>query len=132
MFKIAYAGGAINETKARWINFNLFTHPGAIDIRAEVACEVGISNPPSMKQVIKILGATMNRIFDLMVQILEQTSKCALGYEDVLVNLITILTARSSHNGSLCMVCERCRNLHGLEEALRMVGARFVLAHLPD
>ncbi|KAK3176184.1 hypothetical protein OEA41_007507 [Lepraria neglecta] len=67
MFKIIDEGGAINETKARWINLNLFTHPGAIDIRAEVAREVGISNPPSMKQVIKILGAIMNGIFDLKV-----------------------------------------------------------------
>ena len=74
----------------------------------------------------------MNGIFDLKVQTLEETSKCALCDEDVPVNLITILTARKSHNGSLCMVCERCRNLHGPEEALRMVGARFFLAHLPD
>ena len=34
VFKITDVGGTINETKARWINFNLFTYPGAIDIRA--------------------------------------------------------------------------------------------------
>lgn len=73
----------------------------------------------------------MNGIFDLRVQALAEISKCNLCDGDVLVNLITILTARSSHNGSLCMVCERCRNLHGPEEALRMAGARFTLAHLP-
>lgn len=87
-----------------------------------VAAAVGpIHEPPTFNENIKMLGLTMNAIVKLEAEPMDEARKCknCHGKRPPSSDLLELF--RQSYNG-VGIVCQKCREKHGNEEALRMAG----------
>ena len=71
-------GGIVQKTRAVWGDINPFADPSAAGIAARetVSRAVGIGNPPTQQQIIKMMEQSMNGIMEVAVEPARDALKC--------------------------------------------------------
>lgn len=119
-FDVIGAAGAIQRTTAVWLASNPFTDltPFATAARDEVKRTVGLTNPPTCPQTVKMMGEAMNGFMQVVVEPLQDATKCRLCGQRRPVSQHKLDLLRKSAFG-IAVFCTACVQEHGREELQR-------------
>ncbi|MCJ1476111.1 hypothetical protein MMC13_004776 [Lambiella insularis] len=124
-FHIIETGGVIRQTVPNWASHNpfgpvAFLPPKLLEIRETVASTLGIDSPPTLGQIIAMMGSGAVGIMDVHVQSIDDACFCALCRRHYQVTDEEKERRkelfRRSFDG-IISACGKCRDGRGSEEA---------------
>ncbi len=120
-FMVIEAGGIIKKTGINWIDFSPFADasPRSVAARNTVRGAVGLENPPTQQQIIKMLEQTMNGIMEVIVQPAKDAARCHICREVRPIIPANMAKIRKSAF-RLRIFCEGCQQKLGIQEINRI------------
>lgn len=129
--KVVEADGMVKETVAIWGGVNPFSDTNsasfAIAAREAVRCAVAISDPPTLKQIIRMMGRMMNGIMQVVVEPALDTLRCVICRRPRSITEGSLDDIRHSAFGPM-IFCEDCIREHGREGIERIYREETVEA----
>lgn len=122
-FRVIEAGGVVEKTVAIWGINNPFTDSSARGIapRERVRRAVGLDDPPTQQQIIKMMEGTMNGIMQVVVGPERDARKCVVCRQPRPFTLGHLDDLRQSAFGPM-MFCQDCVQRLGWQEINRIIG----------
>lgn len=123
-FRVLEANGAVKTTAVVWIESNPFTEPTepaarGVEARGRLARAVGLSNPPTMRQNLTMMGETMNGFIQVVVEPLQNALRC-LGCGRPRPIGREVVEALGKSAVGVTIFCPNCLQNLGMEELRRI------------